>query len=187
MKNLCLIIFGAIGVFLVAACGDGTQSINNSASSPSPQSSSGPSSRPTEPSTVALKVDPERLISFVKQLQTEYVQDSTGIEAHECFTKDDFNQFVSDKKTAEIVERLRNDNDFRNLVSAIRDLSFDKRSDLLSRASNIYRRTWSELKLNPKTASADELRKGQTLEGMKAEKLIAQAVVNLVRQMLSSS
>jgi hypothetical protein len=187
MKNLCLVIFGAIGVLLVAACGDGTQSVNNSASSPSPQSSSGPPARPTESATVAAKVDPERLISLVKQIQTEYVRDSTGIQAHECFTKDDFNQFVKDKKTAEIVERLRNDNDFRNLVSAIRDLSFDKRSDLFSRASNTYRRAWRELKLNPETASADELRKGQTDEGMQAEKLIAQAVVNLVRQMLSSS
>jgi hypothetical protein len=185
MRNLSLIVFSAVAVFILAACDDGTKSMN-SASTPSPQISPNPSPSPSESQTVSLKVDPERLIAIIKQLQTEYVRDSIGVEAHECFTDDDFNQFISNKKTVEIVERLHKDNDFGNLVNAIRDLNSDSRSNLLNRALNTYRRTWSELHLNPNSASADELRKGQTRGGMQAEKLIAQTVVDLVRQMLSS-
>src|SRR5258707_750416 len=102
--------------------------------------------------------------------------------AAEAFTDVDLNQFIRDKKTDEIVERLKRDNDFNALVNAIKEMDSEKRMDLLHRASKAYRNSWSELHLNPETASADELRKGQTVAGMKAEKLIAETVVDLVRK-----
>lgn len=142
------------------------------------------SQTPSESPTLSSKANPEQLIAKIKQLQGEYVRDSTGIEADEAFTVDDLNQFISDKKTTEIVERLKKDNDFRALVNAIKEMGSEKRSDLLDRGLKTYRKPWSELHLNPKTASADELRRGQTVMGSKAEKLIAQAVVDLVRQMI---
>lgn len=130
------------------------------------------------------QVKPNGLVEKIKQIQREYVQDSTGTEAGQCFTDNDFKQFISDRKTAKIVERLQKDNDFKALLNAIKDMNPEQRADLLDRALNTYRKAWSELRLNPNTASADKLREGQTEAGMKAERLIAQTVVDLVKKMI---
>lgn len=130
------------------------------------------------------KVKPERLIDIIKQLQMEYVGESFGLESGQCFTDVDFNKFIRVKKTAEIVERLRNDRDFIAVVTAIRDMKSEDRSALLDKARLTYKKTWRELRLDPRSASADQLRKGQTDAGQKAERLIAQAVVDLVSRMI---
>jgi hypothetical protein len=181
MKYRSLLLLTGLSVCLSAsACNNAPPSSTNSAPTPSPERSPAP----TPSASLPTKVDPKQLIDRIKQLQTEYVRDSTGTEADQCFTDDDFKQFNSDRKPAEIVERLQKDNDFKRLVSAIRDIDSSQREDLLNKASNTYRKPWSELRLNPTTASAEELRKGQTKAGSEAEKSIARTVVDLVRRMI---
>jgi len=186
MKCLCLIVVAALcGGLLVSACSDQQKPEDQNQGPPTAnQATNKVSPQPSESPAVTAKVDPEQLIATIKQLQRDYVQDSTGIEAGECFTDDDLNQFKNQKKPAEIVERLQRDNDYKSLVQTVKQMDASKRTDLLDKALNTYRRNWSELHLNPKTAAADELRKGQTVAGSKAEKLIAETVVDLVRRMI---
>lgn len=143
-----------------------------------------PSQRHSEPAAPSLRVEPERLIDIIKQLQMEYVGESFGSESGQCFTEVDLNKFTRENKTSEIVEKLKKDKDFAALVSAIKDLKPGERSILLDRARKTYKKTWLELRLDPRTTSADELRKGQTVHGQRAEKSIAQAVVELVSGMI---
>ena len=177
-----LILTGSAFCLFASACAvqqpstDSYQTPSNQANTPHP------SPTPSVSPTPVPKPSPEQLLTKIKQLQGVYVKDSTGTEADQAFTDDDLNQFIRDKKTTEIVERLEKDNDFKALVNAIKAMDSEKRSDLLDRGLKTYRHPWSELHLNPKTASADELRKGQTDAGSKAEKLIAQTVVDLVRK-----
>jgi hypothetical protein len=178
MKGCSLLVLtGLIVCFAVTACKPVPVPNNNSGPTPSPSTFCclpSPSPTPT--------IDPEQLVRKIKQLQKEYVQDSTGLEAGECFTDDDLNQFNADKKTAEIVAGLQKDKDFTALLAAIRGMTPARRGELLDRALDTYRRTWLELHLNPKTASAERLREGQTDAGMRAEKLIAKTVVDFVKE-----
>jgi hypothetical protein len=130
------------------------------------------------------KVNPERLIDIISQLQVEYVRESFGLQSGQCFTDVDFKKFMHEKTPDKIVEGLRSDQDFIAVVNAIRDMNSERRSALLDRARGHYKRTWAELGLDPRTTSANELRRGQTDAGQQAEKLIAEAVVDLVRQMI---
>lgn len=181
MKYRSLLLLTGLAVCLsAAACNDAQPPPTNSGPTPSPDSSPVPSPS----ASVSRTVDPKRLIDKIKELQREYVRDSTGTEADQCFTADDFTQFKSDRKTAEIVERLQKDSDFKALLNSIKDMNPEQRGDLLDQALNKYRRTWSELHINPKTASAEEVLKGQSKAGSDAEKLIAQTVVDLVRKMI---
>lgn len=180
MKCRSLLVLSGLAVCLSASACNNAQPPTNSAPTPSTRTDTSPT--PRESGSVPTKPDPKRLIDKIKQLQGQYVQDSTGTEPGQCFTDDDFKQFISDRKTAEIVEQLQKDTDFKALLNAIKDMNSEQREDLLNKALNTYRKTFSELRLNPKTASSEELRKGQTNAGTKAEKLIAQTVVDLVRK-----
>jgi len=128
--------------------------------------------------------NPERLIDLIKSQQGKYVRESYGLQAGQCFTDVDYNSFEQDKTTSKIVGQLRQDGDFRTLVSAIKAMQPDKREDLLARAAKTYKSTWAELNMNPTTAPREQLIKGQTDAGQKAEREIAEAVVDLVKQMI---
>lgn len=183
MKYRSLLVLIGLAVCLsISACNNAPEARPATNSAQTPSTPSETYSTPRASASVPPQVDAERLIDKIKQIQSEYVQDSTGTEAGQCFTDDDFKQFISDRKTAEIVEGLQKDNDFQALLSAIKEMNSSQREELLGRALNTYRKTWSELRLSPTTASADKLREGQTEAGMKAERLIARTVVDLVRR-----
>lgn len=185
MKYRSLLLLIGLAVCLsAAACNDAPQTgpATNSAQTPSPGTDNSPTPRAS--ASVPAIVEPEQLIDTIKRLQGKYVRDSTGTEAGQCFTDDDFDEFNKQKKTAEIVGELQNDKDFIAIINAVREMDMAKRSALLDKALNTYRKEWRVLKLNPATASPDELLKGQSTAGMKAEKSIAQTVVDLVKRLI---
>ncbi|MCA1614567.1 MAG: hypothetical protein LC795_10600 [Acidobacteria bacterium] len=87
-----------------------------------------------------------------------------GIQAGQCFTDNDLNRFKTDKTVDKIVDDLKKDKDFLAIIESIKGMQ-GERAALLDRALQTYRKTWGELNLNPATASAEELRKGQTEAG----------------------
>jgi len=127
---------------------------------------------------------PERLINIIEQVQREHVRDSIGTAPNECFTDSDLRVFRNNQIAAQSVGGLRNDQDFIAVVHAIKNMNTEEQLYLLDRGQKTYRRTWQELHLNPNISSADELRKGQTVAGQEAERLIAEAVIQLVKQMI---
>lgn len=185
MKYRSLLLLIGLAVCLsAAACNDAPPAgpATNSAQTPSPRTDNSPTPRAS--ASVPAKVDPEQLIDRIKRLQGKYVRDSTGTEADQCFTDDDFDEFNKQKKTAEIIGELQNDKDFIAIINAVRGMDMAKRSALLDKALSTYRKEWRLLKLNPDTASPAALLEGQSKAGMKAEKLIAQTVVDLVKKMI---
>jgi hypothetical protein len=181
-KGFLALLFLTFSLFLMACSNrQGPTAANANSTLPPPAKPPQPAS---EPPTNSPRVNPERLIDIIKQLQMEFVRESFGLESGECFTDVDLSKFMREKKTAEIVRRLNNDKDFLALVNVIREMKSEDRSALLDKAQKTFKKTWRELRLDPQAASADKLREGQTDAGQKAERLIAQTVVNLVRQVI---
>lgn len=144
----------------------------------------------TSPARVSIEspmVDPEKLIAVIAKLQRDNVSDSAGLMAYQCFTDDALTEFKKANIPDQVAEDLKHDAEFLSLVLTIKAMSPPNRQKLLSRASGTYRRTWAQLGLNPALASQDELRRGQTAAGSEAERLIAEAIVDLVKLLCSTS
>jgi len=185
-RSFLALIFSILSLLLLTACSNRQESSSRAGNASAAANANialnaNATALPPSPSP---KVNPERLIDIISQLQVEYVRESFGLESGQCFTDVDFKTFMHEKTTDKIVEGLRRDQDFIAVVNAIRDMNTEHRSALLNRARRHYKSTWAELGLDPRTTSANELRRGQTDAGQQAEKLIAQAVVDLVRQMI---
>jgi hypothetical protein len=71
---------------------------------------------------------------------------------------------------------LRKDKEFTNVVLALKASPPHEQQKLLDAALNTRRPTWAEL------GRID--RQGQTEAGQEAEKMIAEAIVNLVKELL---
>lgn len=125
------------------------------------------------------KVKPEELITIIKIQQKKYVKESWGTHAYQCFTDDDLKKFEDDKVPIKIVEKLKTDNKFIDIVLAIKDMTPSDWQDLKERSLSTYKRTWTEL------GKVD--REGQTEAGQKAEKMIAEAIVDLVIEFIKKS
>lgn len=172
----------------VLACSNGQQpppnppNDNSGQPSPTQVSNNRPPETPGGSQDLPPKVNPEQLIDKITQLQHAHVRDSIGTQSGQCYTNIDLNKFKTNKTTAEIVGQLQKDKDFLAIVDSIKAMRSEERAKLLDRGLQTYRRTWAELGLDPATTSAAELRKGQTEAGQEAERLIAEAVVDLVRQ-----
>jgi hypothetical protein len=123
------------------------------------------------------KVDPHLLISVIKQEQSRYVKGSTGLNKNECFTDEDLAKFEENNTTMKLKNYLQNSKDFRNLVKNIVDMNQNDRTELFSEARNTYKPTFTEI---GKVSSA-----GQTDAGQKAEKEIANTIVDLTDSLIS--
>ena len=123
------------------------------------------------------KISSEDLISVIKYYQDKYVRKSYGIYAYECFTDIDFNAFIDNKITEKIRDELKKSRLLDKLVKDFRGLNETERNQLFNRGLATYQPTWSEL-----GRISEE---GQTLAGQKAQKDIADAIVNLVRERLN--
>jgi hypothetical protein len=117
-----------------------------------------------------------RLVAVIRQQQWLHVRESWGEQDWQCFTWADLRNFKADNVPGAVVEVLKADPQFEQLVGQIRALGSSTRSYVLARALRTYKPTWAQL---GRVTSA-----GQTDAGQQAEQEIARAVVDLVRQML---
>jgi len=123
------------------------------------------------------EVGPELLVGIIKQQQRANVRKSYGKLAGQCFTDADLERFVHLQRPLKIANALRRRPQFRKLVLAIKNLPQRGRDELFDRCSTISRPTWAEL---GRVSSA-----GQTEAGQSAEILIAQAIVNVMRELVN--
>lgn len=116
------------------------------------------------------------LIDVIKSYQDKYVRKSHDIYHYQCFTTDDYNSFRSQKTVEKIVNELRKSKLLETLVLEIGKLSENERTELYKKGLRTYQPTWNELgKISVE---------GQTVAGQKAQKEIAEAIVNLVKEMV---
>ena len=168
-------LIGAVSVALIANYYGGSKTIPGSPS-PTPTVSMTPLTTITPTPSIT---KPDKLIEIIKQQQGKNVRESHGEEASQNFSESDLANFIKGKKTTKIAEELKRDNEFIDTVFAIKAMPPNERQKLLERASNTYKPTWAELgKIDPH---------GQTEAGQKAEKMIADTIVNLVKELSNLS
>ena len=144
-----------------------------------PQGAAQDSASPPAPAdTNKVKLE---LINLIKNKQ-HAVRDSTGLNNYDNFTRQNLDQFKRDRVPEHIADDLKNDERFEDLVSQIKSLNPDDRQKVLDAAETTYRLSWSQLGLNPATASAEDLKRGQSEAGSEAERMIAESIVNLIRE-----
>ena len=92
-------------------------------------------------------------------------------------TSENLESFKKQKRPEQIVTDLMNDNSFIDLIISIKKMTPTKRQDLLNKCSVIAKPTWDEMgRISP---NGD----GQTDAGQEAERLIAKAIVDKVKEM----
>jgi len=122
------------------------------------------------------KISSEDLITVIKYYQDKYVRKSYGTYAYQCFTSDDYTSFCNDRVTEKIRSELQKSKLLDKLVGEIGKLEESERNQLLNKGLTTYQPTWSEL-----GRISEE---GQTIAGQRAQKDIAETIVNLVKSHL---
>jgi hypothetical protein len=175
--QIIVALIGLAGVLTAAViakqCGGSSQN-NSNFPSPIPAASNTPpvnsGNTPVPPN-----IKPDKLIEIIKQQQEKNVRLSYGEEASQNFSSVDLANFVREKTTAKIAEELKGNNEFLDTVSAVKAMPPAERQKLLDRAAVTYKPTWAQLgKIDPS---------GQTEAGQRAERMIAEAIVNLVKEL----
>jgi hypothetical protein len=121
-------------------------------------------------------VKPEKLDNIIRREQKKSVKESWGEAAYQSFTEQDLNSFEERHVPAQIAAELRQDDEFLDVVNAIRALPPTDRQKLLIACRTPLHPTWAEL--------GEISRKGQTVSGQTAEILIADAIVDLVQNLV---
>lgn len=130
------------------------------------------------------RTNPQELISIIKNYQRKIVRDSWGIQLGEAYTNDDLAVF-NQGSVFRILDELKKDKVFSDLIKTIKQLPPSQQTDLLNNAENTYRQRWSVLALDPATATRTQLLTGQTEAGSTAERSIAEAIVGYVKGKLN--
>lgn len=129
------------------------------------------------------RVDTESLIKIIKDKQHDKVGDSTGTLDYQCFTDAKLAAFDKGNVPAQIAADLKKNASFMSLVLAIRAMEPSARQDLLQRAATTFRPPWSQSGIDPATSTMEKKLTGQTNAGSTAEREIAEAIANLVRDL----
>jgi len=130
---------------------------------------------PRPSSTPTSTVSHDELLEIIKSQQQSEVKLSYGKYSGQNFSDEDLKAF-NEKNTPRVVtERLRQDGHFIDVVLAIKRMEPGPRQRLLGIGLQTYKKTWAELgRISPE---------GQTEAGQEAERLIAKAIVNLVKEL----
>ena len=128
-------------------------------------------------------VDTESLINIIKDKQHQRVGDSTGPLDYQCFTDAKLAEFDKAKVPNQVASEHKKDASFIQLTLAMRTMDPAARQELLRRAANNYRPPWSQLGIDPSASNSEKLLMGQTKAGSAAEREIAEAVANLVKDL----
>jgi len=115
------------------------------------------------------------LIEIIIKQQQDNVRESYGEAAGQNFSDQDFKEFIKKGIPKKIVDQLKTDNEFLDVVLAIKYMTPTERQKLLNKGLNTYKPTWAQLvRIDPK---------GQTEKGQQAEKMIAKAIVDLAKEL----
>ncbi len=123
------------------------------------------------------EVNPDELVNLIKEQQSIYVRESRN--EYDCFTDNDLNNFITSRITTTIVNNLKRDNHFIDIVLAIKKMPLSEWQKLKTVSLNTYKPTWGQQRVINSN--------GQTEGGQRAEKMIATAIVNFVIELLNKS
>jgi hypothetical protein len=121
---------------------------------------------------------PEDLIQYIHRAEAAEIRESWGEQAGECFTWDDLDAFVRNKRPATIASDLKSSRQFGTLASMIGAMPKSDRDRLLARARNTARPTWAMI--------GGISREGTTEAGRRAGLLLAGAIVDAMGELLAS-
>lgn len=124
------------------------------------------------------------LVGVILEQQRACVGDSVGKWAHESFTDENLKTFFAEKKVEQIVDLLKTNEDFLAVVETIRSLPTSERGKLIAEGAHTCRPTWAQNRTDPDIASVEDLKRGQTEAGSKAECLVAEGITNLARSLM---
>jgi hypothetical protein len=120
-------------------------------------------------------VSPDELLGIITSEQRSKVRESINIYDGQNFSNDMLKEFKEQNVPRLVTERLKHNNDFIDIVLAIKQMGSGAREKLLSDGMRTRRKMWAELgKISPE---------GETEAGREAEQLIAQAIVDLIREL----
>jgi hypothetical protein len=118
---------------------------------------------------------PDTLIEIILREQRNNVRESYGKLKGQNFSDLDLGEFIKAKTVELITERLKTEGEFLDLVLAIKRMEATERQKLSFRAANTFKRTWDQ------RGRVDK--EGQTDAGQKAERMIAEGIVELVKEL----
>lgn len=120
---------------------------------------------------------PQTLDEVIKQEKHTSVRDSYGENRNECFTDDDLANFKRNNVPGSIVRRLRESQDFVNIILDLKSKSEPERHALLLAGRSSYQPTWEEIgSISPA---------GQTRAGQDAQRIIGATIVDLAEELLA--
>jgi hypothetical protein len=134
-----------------------------------------PGSNKPKDQPIQIKAKPNRLIEIIIEDQRIYVKESWGELANQNFTQKDLDEFKKKDIPKQVTDKLRHNGDFLEVVLAIKQMRLSEQQKLLDQALRTYKPTWEE--------RGTISREGQTEAGQEAERMIAGAVVGLVKEL----
>lgn len=154
--------------------------VTNTNTQPPPTNSNSPTATPdNSPASTPVQnpplPKPDKLIEIILKEQRDNVRESYGELAGQNFTAKDLEDFKKAGTPANITARLKTDAEFLEIVLAIKQMPPTERQKLLLRGVNTFKPTWEQL------GRID--RAGQSKAGQMAERMIAEAIVNLVKEL----
>jgi hypothetical protein len=122
---------------------------------------------------------PETLRDLIAEQQKKYIRPS--FNEYDCFTEVDYQRFVADRQPAKIAAELqRCSKRFQAVVALITELPKDEQPKLLNSCRKPLRPTWREMGRISSTGD------GNTEAGNLAERNVADAIADLVEQILAN-
>lgn len=118
----------------------------------------------------------DTIFALIRSIQRRYVKESSGTNADQCFTDIDLKLFHNKQIVPKLASDLSKDKRIAIVVQELSALTSSQREELLDKAASTYKPTWAQNGRIDKS--------GQTDAGQQAEREIAEAVVEVVRQRL---
>jgi hypothetical protein len=119
-------------------------------------------------------IDPNvAMPAMIQSLQRKFVKESWGEGERENFTAENRKRFIESGQLEAIVEQLKRNNDFVDLVLAVKRLPPSDRQRLLESCRRPLHQTWAQLGRISKD--------GQTEAGQDTELMIANGVVDAIK------
>jgi len=130
------------------------------------------------PTATQPTIKPGKLIEIIVSKQNERVKKSIGEYAYNSFTDKDLEEFKKQDIPSQVKSELKKDNEFLDVVLAIKAMNPTARQKLLEEGVRKHKRTFEE------AGGIDPAGETQTKAGQEAERLIAEAIVNEVRELI---
>jgi hypothetical protein len=131
--------------------------------------------RAPAPAAPTANVNPEELLELIKSHQQSEVKESYGEARGQNFSEEDLREFKTKNVPQAVADKLRHDSYFIDVVLAVKRMEPGARYKLLSAGMQTYKKTWAQL--------GGISREGQTDAGHEAERLLAKAIVDLVKEL----